>query len=228
MPLTSVGKVKKHLGISASDTSQDEFLAQLLSAVEYAFAHLTDRSLELQDYTCFLSGKGGKVLLLPEYPVVSITGVWLDEAGYWGQAPNAFGDATLLTQGVDYALVKDGRDGEAETGRLLKINGVWSGKWVSVAGLLTPQLRPGQGNVRVEYAAGFDPIPDDVQLCLWQTIAQLRAERTSGRPLQSENFEDFGYVNAFEDAKALMMRPGSIQQVVAKYRRIRKRHEVLG
>lgn len=222
MPLTTTSKVKLHLGISDTDTSQDDFLGQLLAGVEAAFAKLTDRHLELQDYVCYLSGMNSKVLLLPEYPVDEVTEVRLDRSGYYGQA-GGFGASTVLSLGTDYALVKDGRGGEAETARLYKINGVWPGRWEHRAGLLSPVMRPGAGNVRVEYSSGMDPIPDDVQLCLWQCCATLKEMRANGKMIQNENFEEYGVGWSIPDALKLMSLPGYYAQVVAKYRRITPR-----
>lgn len=224
MSLTTVSQLKLHLGVTGS--TQDAFLSQLLSGAEAAFKRLTDRDIEATDYVCYLSGRNTPILLLPEYPVISITGVWLDRDGYYGTPTGAFADATELTSGIDYALVRDGKAGVAETGRLFKIGGVWPGRWERRPGLLSSTVRPGAGNIKASYRAGYEVVPDDVQLCLWQVCAQLRSARALGAPYSSERYEEYAYQIA-TDAMSLM-RVGSAAQTVARFKRIRPRHCVLG
>jgi hypothetical protein len=225
--LTDLTALKIHMGLPLSDTTDDEFYTQLLSAVEAAFKKLTDREFEAADYLLYLDGTNNSILCLPEYPVITLTGVWLDEKGYWGDGPDAFAAATLLTRGVDYALVKDGKNGDAETGRLKKINGVWPGRWESKQGLLTMAMKPGNGNIKVSARLGYEVIPEDIQLCLWQVCAQLASERETGRAIQSEGFEEYDVAFMANDAMNAM-RVGTAAQVVARYRRITPRHRVLG
>ena len=216
MPLTTGSALKLHLGIAESSTAQDAFLGQLLESAEAAFLRLIGRRIEADDYVDYYSGANTPVLLLREYPVLSVSSVRVDARGYWGTAADSFGATTALTAGVDYALVADGSG--SGTGRLFRINGVWPGQWRTRAGLLTPSLKPGAGNVKVSYRAGYEAVPPDVALALWQVCARLRAERATGRPVAEEAFEEYR-VKFAADAER-MMRTGSEAQVVARYRRI--------
>lgn len=227
MALTTVSAVKTHLGIAASETTHDVFLTQLLHAVEAAFLNLIDRRLESATYTQYLSGRGSPVLLLPEYPVISITSVHEDIGGAYGQASEAFAAATLLVAGTDYALVKDGHDGEAETGRLVRLNAVWQGRYVRPAGCLAARPVPSLGTIKVVYVAGYAIVPADVPLALWQVCAQLMARRSTGHPMTSERFEEYSYQASLNDAMAAWQ-VGGPSQVVARYRRTTPRHVVLG
>lgn len=215
MPLTTVSALKLHLGLPETNTAQDAFLGQLLEAAESAFLRLIGREIEAADYVDYYSGANNPVLLLREYPVISVSDVRVDGSGYWGAAPNSFGALTVLTAGVDYALVADAAG--SGTGRLFRVNGVWPGQWRTRAGLLTPQVKPGAGNVKVSYRAGYEEVPTDVALCLWQVCARLRAERSTGRPIQAERYEEYAASYAAYAEQA--MRTGSEATTVARYRR---------
>lgn len=229
MSLTTRSQLVTHLGLSSTAATREaDFLDQLLQAVEAAFKKLTDRDIESTTYTSYLCGNDSKILLLPEYPVTSITSVHLDSDGYWGTGADAFASSTALTSGTHFALVKDGRNNSAEVGRLYRIDGVWPARWVGKQGLLAAARHPGAGNIKVVYTAGYVNIPDDIQLCLWQTCARLRSERLLGRPLQSETLVgDYTYSTMMDDALS-HMRLGAAATVVATYKRIRHRQQVLG
>jgi hypothetical protein len=222
--LTTLKQTKEMLGVL--DDSLDVPIRMCLEAAEAAFARLTDRVLEETDYVDFYSGRGNPVLLLSEYPVSEVTEVRLDNRGYWGDVADSFGDTTILEQGIDYSVVKDGRNGAISTARLYKINGVWPGKWVQKAGALGSVHRPGAGNIKVTYTAGYARIPMDVQRILCETVAVLFARRQTGRPLLEEDYEEYRYKmgSMAED----YMQLGSPAQVVKGYRRLRPRYEVLG
>lgn len=236
MALTTLDQLKLHLGI-AHDL-QDEFLTQLLGAVEWAFKNLTQRRFELvEDETVYLCGHGTQILLLPDYPVREVAEVRVDPEGRWGQNPQGFGTDTLLEQGTQWALVMDGRPEAteeastqiSETGRLMRVNGVWPGRWVRGRGMLTPQLESGDGNIRVIYTSGYDPIPEDIQLAIWQLVAQLKSSRQLGFPYQSERFQSYGYTLAQmrQDASAAWQ-VGTPASVVALYKRLTPRFDVIG
>lgn len=223
MALSSTSKLKLHLGITSA--AQDKFLGQLLSAVESAFKKLTDRDIEQTSYTEYYCGRNTPVLLLREYPVISITNVWLDEDGYYGSVSGSFGSSTLLTSGVDYALVKDGRAGASDTAKLLRIGGVWPGKWQYRSGVLTPRMTPGAGNIKVQSVCGYATVPEDIELAIWQICAQLKAERSTGQAIIEEHFEDYGVTLAAKAEE--MWQVGSAAQLVSAYKRRTPRHEVL-
>lgn len=293
MALSDVDALKLHLKIASTNTTEDDFLAQLLAGVEAAFLKLVDRRIERETITEFQGGRNSRVLMLNEYPVhfyqysgttttssavvtalsstaslavgMPVTGtgipagatistvdsatqvtlstaatatgtvtltfglaVYYDATGAWGTSSDAFASATLLTPYTDYAPVRDGVNGLCDSGRLVRINGVWPGRWEYAQGNLTPLPKPSLGTVKIVYTCGFVPVPADIELCLWQACAELRAMRTGGLMLSSENFDGYGYSLIERDAKQQLMLPGSRQQVVARYRRKTPRHTVLG
>lgn len=221
MGLTTVAAVRTHLGL---DNTEDDFLGQVLPAVEAAWAKLTDRNILQATYTEYYSGRNTNTILLREYPVSPGVQVWLDNAAYWGTAPGAFGTGTALTEGVDFALVKDGRGALAECGRLYRIGGVWPCRWESRTGLLASRQTPGAGNVKVTYQAGLAATPSDVQLALWEVVAGVRSRRVEGFPASSGGYEEFS-ASLVMDATKLFL--ATQAQIVARYKRLTPRFEVL-
>lgn len=80
------------------------------------------------------------VIQLRNTPVRSITNVWEDFTGYYGQGPNAF-SGNPLTSGTDFYL-KCERDGISFSGSLVR-RSIW---WMAAP-----------GSVKVQYVAGFTP-----------------------------------------------------------------------
>lgn len=86
--LTTLDAVKLYLGLSASD--HDQLIEGLLEAVSAQFNAYCDRKLMARDYSylsqdpaydpdnALLSGSGYPELLLPQYPVVSLTTLVVD------------------------------------------------------------------------------------------------------------------------------------------------------
>lgn len=230
MALTTLVALKLHMGIASSDTSEDAFLTQLLAAVEASFKKLTDRDIEQTTYTDYYSGKWTPIILLNEYPVISLTGVWLDSEGFWGTRTGSFGASTQLTEGQDFSLVRDGRNAVKSTGRLYRIAGVWPGRGHYESGLLLPRRVPGAGNVKATFVAGYATIPADIQLAIWQACAALKSSRdTGGRLLIHEAFEEYEY-KLQPDTLALIQaevsRLGTMPSIIARYKRITIRGEV--
>ncbi len=169
MAISNREKVKNFIGITTN--KEDAFLDQLVPAVDAVIKHSLRRDIEQQVYTEYYNGNGTRVLVLNEYPVLTsaAVSVWWDDLGYWGQAPGSFDPvASLLTQGMDYAVVLDLANSKAAP-KLYRINGVWQCRYETKRGMLTSALKPGAGNIKVTYTAGYPPggIPQDLQMAFW-------------------------------------------------------------
>ena len=213
---------KTWIGISASDASQDDFVDAALSAAEAAFENLTDRIFGSVSRTEYYDGCDRRVILLRECPVASVTEVRYDPVGGWGAVADSFGASTVLTEGVDWVLVKDGKGGTAATGKLMRVTGVWPGRNQYRAGLLVPQRMPSAGTIRVQYTGG-QAAPADVQGAVCQAVAMLKARRATGMLESSIGFDGASIGLMQQQAKDLMMVAGTLQQVVARYRRLTPR-----
>lgn len=91
--LVSWEKVKSVLDLDDEDQAKYERYINAASSIANRY---TGRKLAGRDYTVTLDGSGRKELLLPEYPVNSITALYLDTA-------RAFGAATEITDYLSYS-----------------------------------------------------------------------------------------------------------------------------
>lgn len=127
----------QELMATAGDSQQTygETLINMSSAVAEQYAK---RKLAARDYADERhSGDGRSMLMLREYPIVSVSAVYID-------SERAFGATTEVD---DYEI-----DSE--------IGGLWrSEKWT-----------PGNRNIRVDYCAGYETIPDDLRLAVVETV----------------------------------------------------------
>ena len=183
--LTTLSRLKLALGKTVTDSSEDDTLLTLLDAAEAAVARYLNRNLLQATYTEYFDGMGRQTLVLSHRPVVSVTGVWVDPVGYYGQSAGGFGTATLLTQGQDYALMAPGTN-EKNPGTLRMLSALWDGTGLSN----WPQ---GQGNIKVTYVAGYTQVPADVSQAVAMLVGQMLAQSANGLPLQSETLGEYSY-----------------------------------
>jgi len=72
--LASLADVKLFLGIASGDTSKDELVKLYINIATDEIESYTGRRFEATDYTdVTFNGNGEKEILLPQYPIISIT-----------------------------------------------------------------------------------------------------------------------------------------------------------
>ena len=221
MPLSSVERLKRALGVTAAD--QDQLLAEVLAGAEAAVERWCKRSFERADYAEFYSGSGTPLLTLRQRPVSAVASVHEDQSGYWGQGQNAFAATTLLAAGADYAVQLE-RDGEGGVGVLQRLRS--SAGWPdlgrglpgSLAGGRGPAVwRVGQGNIRVAYTAGFAFVPDDVARATDQVAAWMYLSRDKVGILTSETLGDYAYTVGLRQGAPEI---GEARSILARYREV--------
>lgn len=220
MALVTLSGLKDYLGIET--TTEDGFLNAVIPGVEAALKRLIGFEIEAQNsLTEYYAGNNSNFLRLRETPVRSVTSVFVDPSGAWGQYAGGFAASTQLTAGLDYYLRMDGPLGlTSASGTLVRLgNRVWPGKVVNEVGLLTNYKVAGEGNIKVVYNSGFETIPADIVLAVYQICAQIRLARQTGMNIQSESFEDYSYSLGTPDTD--LMKIGTVSQVVATYRRMK-------
>jgi hypothetical protein len=138
LALVSLDDAKLALGIDPSDTSQDAMLTQQIDAVSRAINNYCDRVLAVQSYRDQIReacGFWGEPIITRQYPIV------LDSGG----VPLV----TITEDGA--ALASTYYEVSPETGALYRLtDSAAASGWA--AALLV-----------VDYTAGFDPIPADIQ-----------------------------------------------------------------
>lgn len=240
MALTSVSTVKTYLGITGS--SEDTRLDALRGVAERLIKIECQRDFEVGTYGAgasavaagvgdsgYYNGDNSKYIVLRQRPVTTLTSVYLDPTGRFGDNPDgAFASSTLEVAGTDYVLKWDGTLPGSTTrcsysGIIEKVSGVWPGLWKYSHGSINPHLQDQQGNIKVTYTAGFSTIPDDIQYAVALVVAQLR--RTAifgGLTLNSEHFEDYSYSLSpgMRSAASSAMQLGEVKAIMSRYREI--------
>ncbi|HUE14169.1 MAG TPA: head-tail connector protein [Planctomycetaceae bacterium] len=151
-----------------------------------------------RQYTEYYSGNGTKYLRLAQVPVQSIVNVWFDLGGYYGDPSTAFASTTLLTEGTDFALVRDNNSASdcSHSGLLVRIDGyIWPRPTVRTQGLLALSRDTGDGNLKVQYVAGYTRTLSQVQLACHEFVGQLRRSAATGAngPLTQEKYDYYSY-----------------------------------
>lgn len=135
---TSLAAVKRHLKIDDADTEFDAELELLINACYKMLEGYIHHPLKSADYTKDLDGDGTNTLLLPIYPINSVTSIYDD--------PEREFAADTLIASTDYVV-----DNEEEVGtvRLFKN---------------TTAFTKGIKNIRIAFNAGYTTIPSDAEL----------------------------------------------------------------
>lgn len=167
--------------------------------------------------TEYYKGTGTPELVLLERPVQSITSIYEDDTGYYGQGSGAFASTTLLTEGSDYAL--DLKNAAISlSGIVVRLGGVWANVTARGAGLLGAEPLPGRGNLKVTYTAGYTEIPADITLAIHQMVAEIRVSGPVGGGLTGEHMDYYSYSRASAAEQALMLT--SAKALLRSYRPI--------
>ena len=196
LALVTVEQAKATLGIDAADTGQDTALAALIGQVSAAIHRYIDRILVQQGYRDQFRYVAnwmfvGEPLQLWQYPVA------LDEDG----APVA----AIVQDGnpVDAALY----EADDERGLLYSIDASGAYGWT---GLL----------ITVDYTAGYDPIPEDVQAAALDWLTARWHSEGRDPSLRSETVPDLlAQTYAGADPMVSSGIPGTTRDLLAPYMR---------
>jgi hypothetical protein len=196
LALVTVEQAKATLGIDAADTSQDTALAALIDHVSAAIHRYIDRILVQQGYRDQFRYVAnwmfvGEPLALWQYPVA------LNEDGA--------AVAAIVQDGntVDAALY----EANDERGLLYSIDASGAYAWT---GLL----------ITVDYTAGYDPIPDDVQAAALDWLTARWHSEGRDPSLRSETVPDLlAQTYAGVDPMAATGIPGTARDLLAPYMR---------
>ena len=191
------------------------------SVVQTTYTHfLPDVDLiHLQDGRAYL----GQVLKLPETPVRSITSLYVDHGGRFGQGPSAFPVSSEYEVGEDFYL-ESNQLGLCRTGNVIRVNGEWSAepgsiKIVYIAGWSQDELR----------GAVTDPNLDasPIQLAALQLVSSvynemLNTQANGGAPgaIKAERLDDYSVEYDTDGDKELIV-PSYIRDLLRPFRRRR-------
>lgn len=189
-----------------------------LAAAESLLKRLCGREFTYKSRVFYLDGNGTQDLAIPETPVQSITSVYVDRTGYYGQGDDAFASDTILTSGDDYYLVIDdhGVNGWSRSGILRRVNAVWPYNVTRQPRYLSLQREPCRGCIKVTAITGYTLVPYDLKMAIFDIVNMYKSAADDGRLLQSEGGEGYNYSLGGLDQEA--MRLGSVRNVISIYK----------
>lgn len=128
--------VQDHLGFVVEQTTYTEFYPRAL--VDQSGRQPGSELLDVVgDTAVFMSDSSNRLLQLDNLPVRSITSIWENPVGHFGDG--AFDATHLLAAGTNYSLVREAA-GISRSGLVQRLDGAWSAA---------------PGSIKIIYVAGF-------------------------------------------------------------------------
>ncbi len=217
MALTTLTSVKTQGGIAAGDTSRDGQLRSLIDGVSSIVKQHLNRDLESTNYIEYYSGNGTPLLLLNQYPVTAVSLVCVDDLGYFGAAPGGFAPSLNLVEGIDFALMS-GANGQGSSGFLRRIGTTWHRPPARAFGVLSNLPGIPNGNIQVQYTAGFPVIPPAITMAVNALVLKQASQASLGGAASQMGYED-AHISFFSPADAATLL-GSIESTLAHFRSI--------
>jgi len=188
--LTTFDMAKDHLGIPDAVITSDERIKRHINAATDMLERLTDRMLKSRTGLVDIqSGRRNDRILVPQWPVTSITELWED-------CDSDFTDTTKIIPSSDYRIETTSR-GEG-IGIVLK------------SGKIFPN---GKMNLKIVYDAGYATVPSDLEeacLFLMDFLYDIRQDRRVGTVQKGKNQENITYLESL---------PLWIQDTIGRYTR---------
>lgn len=181
--LTTLDQFKDYLGLTS--TSEDAQLHGILDSVETAIENFCRRKFKSASYTEYHDGHGLQKLFLEHRPLTAITGVWVDDDGYYGNGSDPFPSSDEWTSGTDFVPKRtDQSEKNASALIALRSAGNANGYWPV-----------GDGNIKVTYTAGYTAIPEDLILAIHSLASVVRnsAEKGIAGAFKSETQGRYSY-----------------------------------
>lgn len=213
-------------------TASDTAVSLSLIAASAAAERYTGREFRLWDGIEYYDGNGYPNLPLNHWPIVSVTSVYLDLNGGYGQVSGSFSSTTQLTAGLGFVV-------QATQGFLQR----WSnqGAWPigGIGPAVSPWGYPGlarrgtamsgwpkvPGCVKVTYSGGYAEIPADVKVavCAMADYALLATDN-GGLMTTSQSYIDASVGSGFLTealARGNVPALGSARGVLDSYKDVR-------
>ena len=217
--LTNLGEYAAAVGglPTLTDAESTQYV-MWLAAAESLLRRVCARQFTYGSRVFYLDGTGTEDLLIPETPVQSITSIYEDYGGRYGQATDAFASTTLLTSGDDYYLVRDDAENAnwSKSGIVKRVGATWPARHRRPPHYLGSVREGVPGALKVTAVTGYNLVPFDLKLAIFDIVNLYKAAALDGRLLQSESGEGYSYSLGGLEGEALRL--GSVQSVIALYR----------
>ncbi len=178
--LVSVAAAKGYCGVESATTTWDTVLETIIDGVSEGFNRFCDRVLAKATHTSiYLDGPERRDLILPNFPVISITSIYEDDVE--------------LTEGADYDYRL-----YADEGILRRVGGNWA------QGDKVIKITYVAGYIAIPISPEVENIPADLKLAvLWQIAAEWMAHKNKTWGKTSESKPDGSSVTRYETTQLL-------------------------
>lgn len=234
--LTNLSEYLAFLGMNGTLT--DAFIRQTLQLIAAAERAITNACGKVFTYDPAIveyydSWPDGGIVLRRQ-PVWEVSEVKFDYNGGYGQIPDTFGADTIVTPGL-YSIALDSYRGDAGSySGLLRWNNnnqntttninTWG--WGADGSFGSSYYRPWgnlaknpirlPGCLKVTYAAGYQIVPEDLKLAVFELVRDRLKAVANGGTFTSESGEGYSYsLGPYTDEEKKL---GSVQMVVNNYR----------
>jgi hypothetical protein len=186
--LVDLCTAKARLSIDSTDT--DAVIQSVLDGAERAVVVFLGYDPSSAAATEYYSGDGSEFIVLRRKPVTTVTSVYADAGGRYGQSDDPFPSTSLLTEGTDYSVRIDGG---TQTGILVRHGAFWPYAHRRPIRRLGWEVSPEFGSVKVTYTAGYTPAQlADIAEAIYQESAARWSSRFNGMgPFQSESLDGY-------------------------------------
>lgn len=166
MNLTTISKLKQHIGIPSSMTSKDTLLEQIIEGASAFIEEYTHREFGVKEYTEVLDGTPHDEIFLKQYPVVNVLSLTING-----------NEIDLDTEEESDQFIV-----EKESGSVYRENGFGGGrKSVRItytAGYNLPEASDESGSE--QYESGADEnLPASIEACAIRLSARVYERRTA-------------------------------------------------
>lgn len=175
----TLAQFKTYAGMVSADATRDASIEPIIDGVSSALCQFLGREIAKTTYTNeYMDGPEGAELLIPNYPIVSISAITEDDVA--------------LTEGVDYDYILYSKEG-----RLHRVDGSWVNlpkaiKLTYVAGYIVQGATP---------SAGETALPADLKLaCCLQTAAEWKRSSRAEWGLTNISMQDGSIATLASDA----------------------------
>ena len=231
MPIVTLSAVHTAMALPNAVTFKDNVINPLLPIADAVIERYCKRKFRrpATPYTEYHSGTNRTKIWLKHRPIATpddVLGVWIDQGGFWGRAPDAFSSpSNVQVDGQDYALKIDDSDGlGSEAAILVRLSApfvLYGQNGTRWGGPMGPVWPAGQGNIKVQYYAGYTDATMPVELiqagAQWLAWA-LRTGQIgpNSGDVSSESVGSYSYNLATNPAPDV----GSIRNLLSNFREV--------
>jgi len=187
--LTTLATVKEHINIPGANVDFDDILQRFINATTERMENMTGRLLGKRTFTEYQDGRSNDRTTTNQWPAIKPTEVWIDN-------DSLFTDATTQLALADYELELDA-----------------TGAGFGIVLLDGRVFDRGTRNVKLVYEAGYDPIPDDLELAaifMAEYFYDVRSDRRIGTESKGKNQENTRFLQDY---------PTFVLEIIDRYKR---------